>query len=213
MKSTRHDIIRIGAYQIDPSQNRIHRKGMEDLRIEPKAMELLIYLWERRDQVVSRQHILADVWEDRAVVQQVVSKCIHQLRNAIESDPKQPQRIVTVPKRGYCLVSETPEESSRLLKRGSMARYRWPFVATAFFLVTVALVWSPWNALTARNQAAEPFLFVAPVAYFQDDQLEPKNHGNVSQQLKHALIRKTCLTIMDDPQVATHSNISKNLFS
>ena len=44
---------KVGAWNVDPAVNRIRRGGRE-VRLEPKAMRVLVLLAERHGQVVSR---------------------------------------------------------------------------------------------------------------------------------------------------------------
>ena len=72
--------------------------------LTPREFDVLAYLASRAGQVVSRQQLLADVWElsgdwhDTATV----TEHIRRLRRKIEPDPSQPCWIRSVRTVGYC---------------------------------------------------------------------------------------------------------------
>lgn len=73
-------------------------------RLEPKVMEVLIYLAERQDQVVRRDDLIKDVWSGTFVTDEVLSRAISLLRNSLCDDRMKPCFIQTVPKVGYRLL-------------------------------------------------------------------------------------------------------------
>jgi DNA-binding response OmpR family regulator len=72
------------------------------LLVKPKEYELLLFLAQHRGQVLSREHILERVWGwDYIGDSRTVDVHIRWLREKIESDPANPNRIVTVRGAGY----------------------------------------------------------------------------------------------------------------
>jgi len=70
--------------------------------LKPKEYELLCYLADHQGKVLSRDLILEEVWGwDYAGDSRSVDVHIRWLREKIESDPSQPQRIVTLRGVGY----------------------------------------------------------------------------------------------------------------
>ena len=94
---------RIGQYTIRPLEG---RSQSEDgtTHIQPKAMEVLLVLASNPLQVVPRQDLLDEVWPDMVVGDEVLTRCIHEIRHALHDDPNNPQLIATIPKRGYRLL-------------------------------------------------------------------------------------------------------------
>lgn len=68
-------------------------------------MELLLYLAERPDQVVTRQEIEDNVWQGRIVGYDALSGCIAKIRRAFEDSSKHPRIIKTISKAGYQLIA------------------------------------------------------------------------------------------------------------
>lgn len=89
---------------VEPAVNEIRRDG-ETLRIEPKAMELLVFLANRAGQVVSRDALLSALWPGVVVGDDALSQAVIKLRKALRDPAKSPQYIETIPKRGYRLIA------------------------------------------------------------------------------------------------------------
>jgi len=94
----------IGEWRVEPAVNEI-RQGADTLRIEPKAMEVLIFLAGRAGHVVSRDELLSALWPGTVVGDDALSQAVIKLRKALRDPAKSPQYIETIPKRGYRLVA------------------------------------------------------------------------------------------------------------
>lgn len=99
-----HEVLSVGPWRIDRSLNQL-RRGAESIRLEPKAMELLVYLAERPGQVVSRDALLQAVWPGVVVGDDALTQAIIKLRKALGDTPRAPVYIETVAKRGYRLIA------------------------------------------------------------------------------------------------------------
>lgn len=71
--------------------------------LEPKVMALLLQLASQPNTVVSRRDLLDSVWADMVVCDQVLTRCVSQLRKALGGRSGPVQLIQTIPKTGYCL--------------------------------------------------------------------------------------------------------------
>ncbi len=72
------------------------------LILKPKEFDLLHFLIQHRGQVLSREHILEKVWDWNFIGDsRTVDVHIRWLREKIEPDPGNPQRIITVRGVGY----------------------------------------------------------------------------------------------------------------
>ncbi|MBL8203177.1 MAG: PD40 domain-containing protein [Blastocatellia bacterium] len=89
---------------IQPQLNRITRAG-ETIQMEPKIMRVLVCLAEHHTQVVTRDQLLAAVWGEVFVSEQVLSRSISELRKVLADDPKAQSMIETIPKTGYRLIA------------------------------------------------------------------------------------------------------------
>src|SRR5690242_16296266 len=93
---------RIGAIEIEPLTGRVVGPSGET-RVQPKVMDVLVFLAERAGDLVERETLLDRVW-GRATSEEVLTRCISELRSALGDERDKPRYIQTVPKRGYRLL-------------------------------------------------------------------------------------------------------------
>ena len=78
----------------------------DSVDLTPTQMRLLQVLMEQPGRVFSTDELLESVWDYRQYDPHLVETHISNLRNRIEDDPKNPQRIITVRSFGYKFVAE-----------------------------------------------------------------------------------------------------------
>jgi TolB-like protein/DNA-binding winged helix-turn-helix (wHTH) protein len=110
--------LKIGEWRVDPSIDEISRDGIV-VKLEPRAMRLLLSLADRDGRVVSVQALLDEVWSDVVVTSDSVYQAIAALRRTLGDDSREPRYIATLPRRGYRLVatvgpSTEPESASNM---------------------------------------------------------------------------------------------------
>ncbi len=98
-------VMRIGDWDADFALN-VLRRGQQSIHLEPKAMELLFFLARRPGEVVSRDELLAALWEGVVVGDDALTQAVIKLRKAFGDNPREPSYIQTVPKRGYRLIAQ-----------------------------------------------------------------------------------------------------------
>ena len=109
--------INFSGFELDPHEVKLLREGVE-VGLTRKSIEILLYLIENRERVVSKDELFQSVWPDSYVDYTNLTQHIYRLRKTLDADTK---HIETIPKSGYQFVgvisedpkpSETPEESS-----------------------------------------------------------------------------------------------------
>jgi len=95
--------MRIGAWTVSPALNSIER-GDHSMKLEPRAMDVLVYLADRPGDVVSVEELLGAVWKGVVVGDGSVYLAIKQLRQALAAPGDDTAYIETIPKRGYRLT-------------------------------------------------------------------------------------------------------------
>jgi len=93
---------RIGPFEVEPLSGRISGPGGTQ-HVQPKVMDVLVFLAARPGELVERDTLLDQVWR-RVTSEEVLTRCISELRRALGDDRGSPAYIQTVPKRGYRLV-------------------------------------------------------------------------------------------------------------
>ncbi len=106
----------LGEWRVEPTLNQITRlaSGSVSQRITPKAMEVLRVLVARPGEVLTRDEILASVWPQVHVQEEVLTRAVADLRKALDDDRNEPRYIETIPKRGYRVIAQvSPAARSR----------------------------------------------------------------------------------------------------
>ena len=93
----------LGSWTIYPLEGRLVGEKSEQ-RIQPKAMDVLLYLAENAGAVVEREELLREIWGERAPSDEPLTRCIGELRRALGDTRAEPEYIQTIPKRGYQLL-------------------------------------------------------------------------------------------------------------
>jgi adenylate cyclase len=95
---------RVGDWLVEPDLNRISRTETT-VAIEPKVIEVLVFLAENPGEVAAKRDILRAVWHDTYVSEDVLLYAISELRKAFGDDARRPHVIETIPRRGYRLIA------------------------------------------------------------------------------------------------------------
>lgn len=97
---------RYGSLIIDPEHGCI-TSPQGEIRLGPVNMSVLVQLVENQGKVVSRSAIFDSVWKNQIVSDDVLTRCISDLRKTLKSLNEATQFIETLPKRGYRWLVET----------------------------------------------------------------------------------------------------------
>lgn len=90
-------------FRLDLASERLWR-GTQPIALRPKTFAVLRYLIEHAGQLLTKATLLDAVWPDIAVSEMVLMVCIREIRRALGDDPKCPQFIETVHRRGYRFI-------------------------------------------------------------------------------------------------------------
>ncbi|MBW8879419.1 MAG: winged helix-turn-helix domain-containing protein [Acidobacteria bacterium] len=102
---------RLGEWSVCRAEGTLSAGG-HSVRLEPRVMDVLVFLAAQSGKVVSKDELLERVWGGTFVEEGVLSQAVHSLRKALGDDARQPRYIQTIPKRGYRLVaSVSPAQS------------------------------------------------------------------------------------------------------
>lgn len=102
---------RIAEWLVQPSLNRLSC-GEREVQVEPKLMDVLVYLAENAGRVVSKNDITDAVWPELFITESVITRSIAGLRRAFGDDAKNPRFIETISKRGYRLIASVAGPST-----------------------------------------------------------------------------------------------------
>lgn len=119
------------------------RLGDTVTRIEPKSMEVLVYLLDHAGQVATRDALQEAIWGDVIVGDDSLTNAIIKLRKAFGDDARDPRLIATIPKKGYRLiaaVTPSPETSNP-------RRMRLGLLAGVVAAIILGVIWGAWDRL------------------------------------------------------------------
>jgi DNA-binding winged helix-turn-helix (wHTH) protein/tetratricopeptide (TPR) repeat protein len=100
---------RLGHWTFDPDSNAIYTDDVRQ-QLEPRAIDVLVFLCERAPAVVSAEEVLDACWGGAPQGDNAVHKTIAQLRRALGDESAAPRYIETIRKRGYRVVAEVRAE-------------------------------------------------------------------------------------------------------
>lgn len=98
------DQIRFGPYELDMSRFELRKDGIR-IAVEPQAFDLIAYLARNSDRTVTREEILAEIWNNRIVSDAALSSQVKAARKALGDDGVAQQVIRTVHGRGFRFVA------------------------------------------------------------------------------------------------------------
>ena len=100
-----------GPFRLDTMNHCLWREE-ERMSVTPKAFDVLRFLVERADRLVTQEEILEGLWPEIYVNPEGVRKYILEVRKVLGDRPNEPVFIETVPKRGYQFIARVIEEQS-----------------------------------------------------------------------------------------------------
>ncbi len=150
-------------FRLDPSRRLLTADG-KPVALNPRGFDILTVLVERRDRVVSKDEIMAEVWRGTTVEENNLAVQISGLRRAFGTLPGGAQIIATVPGRGYRFVAPIgepePPPPPAPAQRATDRRYR-AIPALALFALALLAWRQPWRA----HQATPPRLSIVVLPF------------------------------------------------
>jgi len=98
--------IRCGQFELLPAELKVVWPHHADILLTPKEMQVLYLLMVYQGQVVKREQLLEEVWNDNESNSNIVDVYIRRLRVKLERDAEKPQHIVSVRGSGYKFVGK-----------------------------------------------------------------------------------------------------------
>ena len=87
------------------------RRGERLVEIEPQVFDLLVYLVRNRDHVVTKDDMIAGIWNGRIVSDSTLTSRITAARKAIGDSGEQQVLIRTIPRKGLRFVGDVAERT------------------------------------------------------------------------------------------------------
>jgi TolB-like protein len=96
-------------------------RGGEAIAVEPQVFDLLIYLVENRDRVVSKDDLIETIWNGRIVSESTLTSRINAARTAVGDSGKDQAVIRTIARKGFRFVGEISKPNGVVVSQGTPA--------------------------------------------------------------------------------------------
>ena len=103
---TNETVVRFAGCELDLATRELRIDGRPQ-PVEPKAFDLLAYLLDHRDRVVTKDELQDAIWPGVVVTEASLARSIMKARKAVGDDAHRQAIIKTLPKRGYRFVAPT----------------------------------------------------------------------------------------------------------
>ncbi len=101
-------LLRFGDCALDRDRREL-RRASAAVPIGPQVFDLLLYLVENRDRVVSKDDLLGAVWQGRIVSESTITSHINAARTAIGDSGQEQKFIRTIARKGFRFVADITE--------------------------------------------------------------------------------------------------------
>ena len=101
-------IYRFNQITLDTAQYRLSQAG-NPVAVEPQVFDLLTYLVEHKDRVVTRDELLENLWKGKIVSDSALGARLKAARKAVGDSGSRQQVIKTIHGRGYQFIAEITE--------------------------------------------------------------------------------------------------------
>jgi TolB-like protein/cytochrome c-type biogenesis protein CcmH/NrfG len=117
--------------EIDVERRELRRAGTP-VHVEPQVFDLLVYLAQNRERVISKDDLIASVWDGRIVSDSTLTSRINAARKAIGDSGAGQKMIRTVPRKGLRFVGEVrPQTDSAASGEAASAAIQVPETSRA----------------------------------------------------------------------------------
>lgn len=133
-------------FLVDPTLNYFKdRETNQELRLEPRLMDVLCFLAANENQLVTREKLIKEIWNDYGGADEALNQAVSFLRKLLVDREK--KIIETIPKKGYILhafitkeVEEVtvPLNEKATVSENSKKNIFW--IISLFFVILISLV-------------------------------------------------------------------------
>ena len=101
-------LYRFDDFLLDPGRRELWR-GASAIEVGPQVFDLLTYLVQNRERVVSQDDLLAAIWKGRIVSESTMRSHINAVRTAVGDNGEDQRLIRTLPRKGFRFVGAITE--------------------------------------------------------------------------------------------------------
>ncbi|MGO9368131.1 MAG: winged helix-turn-helix domain-containing protein [Terriglobales bacterium] len=111
--------VRFDDFELDYGRFTLSRRD-QPVKLEGLPLQLLMFMVEKRGQLVTREQIAGELWSKDVFVdvEQGINTAIRKIRRALADDVDEPQYLKTVVGHGYRFVAPTLEDAGTAAAEG-----------------------------------------------------------------------------------------------
>jgi TolB-like protein/tetratricopeptide (TPR) repeat protein len=94
-----------GNYTLDSDRRELTRES-ETVALGPRVFDMLLYLLERSERVVTKRELLHAIWGGRAVSESTLTSHVNAVRNAIGDSGSEQRLVRTIARKGFRFVAD-----------------------------------------------------------------------------------------------------------
>lgn len=98
-------------HELESELRELARDGVA-VPMQPQVFDLLLFLIEQRDRVVTKDELVAQVWGNRPISDSALNSRINAARKAVQDDGKAQRVIRTIPRKGFRFIGDCVEVAS-----------------------------------------------------------------------------------------------------
>src|SRR5882672_8303397 len=99
------NLYRFGQFALD-SRTRTLSRADSPVSLTPKAFDVLLFLAQNPNRLVTKEELLQGVWGDRFVEEGNLTQYISHLRKALGGNSEDTRLIVTISRKGYQFTAD-----------------------------------------------------------------------------------------------------------
>ena len=144
--------LRVDDLIVDLERRSVSR-GAEPLDLTDRSFRLLETLIRNAPDVVSKDQLITEVWDDAVVSDETLAQRVRLLRQSLGDDSQQPRYVASVRGRGYRLVGSLAEAGAPPKKRNPVTS---GIIAAVVLLNVIVMVWQLAEGPTPENNVRKP---------------------------------------------------------
>lgn len=153
--------LRFGEFELDEAQFELRRAG-KAVELQPKVLDLILYLAKHRERVVPKEELFDTVWRGVVVTDASLTQALSLARRALDDTPETQHTLRTVRGKGVRFVAELSASGAPAVEASASRRVARPstWSDTAARSSTAAETQDDPAAVAGPGDADETFLFV-----------------------------------------------------
>jgi TolB-like protein/DNA-binding winged helix-turn-helix (wHTH) protein len=215
-------IYRFDDVRIDVQNFRLVKAG-KPVPVEPKALQVLLFLVDNRGRLVEKRELLDAVWNDAFVTENVLTRAVAQLRKTLADNAKEARYIETVPTRGYRFIADVEAEppdatavelTPEIVAKAPNAK-QWPMVLVLglalFAAVGVGAFWIKGRENRVSGNSPIRSLAVLPLENLTGDASQNYLADGMTDELITGLGQISALRVISATTAMQYRNTRKSL--